>query len=443
MKVLVEFAVGNYRSFKDKVSLSMVKSPVKEQQVYNIFTAEYGKRNIDLLKSAVIYGANASGKSNLIKAIGFMKDFIHNSFIGQDYDRIIDTEAFKLNTESENNPSYFEIIFIQDNIKYRYGFEVDNKKVYSEWLFHTKKIKEARLFMREKDQIVTGREFSEGGIFKNKVREDSLFLSMLLKLGGKSLNQLRKWFSKFHVIRSLDDYLEIIARDLKNKHKDISRDKVLRLLQVADLSIDDYRVEQAAITGTEPSNKKIHDIVNSYQVRTRHKKYNNVGEYVSDVEFDMDYSESSGTKKIFLFSEPLIKALDNGEIFIIDELDTHLHPLITENIVKLFNSFTNNKNGQLLFATHDIHLLSPEVFRRDQIWFTEKDHYGATDLISLVEYKGVRSSHSYRKHYIFGRYGAIPFTGNFHYFFMENEDEEENSRETARKQEAKETLDNL
>ena len=204
--------------------------------------------------------------------------------------------------------------------------------------------------------------------------------------------------------------------------EDVNKNEILKLVKELDLGISDIHVESADVTIDDlpdklPDELKKIIIKNSSgktaSVKILHRKFDSLGDYESMEEFDLGHHESEGTQKLFALTGVIITTIKEAEIIIIDELDARLHPLISQAIVKLFNSNeTNPNNAQLIFMTHDTNLLSNKLFRRDQIWFTEKNRYGATDLYSLAEYNNIRNDASFESDYIKGRYGAIPYLGN-------------------------------
>ncbi len=439
--MLIQFTVGNYRSFKDPVTLSMVAANLKAKDETldenNTFAATPKLR---LLKSAALYGANASGKSNLVKALKFMRDFVINSARESQAGDRIPVEPFRLSTETENAPSFFEIVFLLEGVKYRYGFEVDAEKVHSEWLFYTPKTKEVELFSREDSEISYSAGFKEGKDIDERTRKNALFLSVVSQFNGKLSLKLRERFMFLDILSGLEDrdYSLTLLR-LESKYE-LPGPKILPLIQKMDLAINDLIVEKHTSTnpdtikllkdlqptktfGTfvrqktwadfarESSWEQIQDSLKKRVIKTSHTKFDAQKQAVAEVIFDLDGQESEGTKKLIASAGEFCTALWLGQTLIIDELDARLHPLITQSIIRLFNSPQNNKGGQLIFTTHDTNLLSNNFLRRDQIWFTEKDKYGATDLYSLAEYK-VRNDASYEKNYIVGKYGAIPFIGS-------------------------------
>jgi uncharacterized protein len=429
--VLIEFSVGNYRSFKEKVTFSMVAANItaKDKQLdeNNVYRVS---KNLELIKSAAIYGANASGKSNLGKAIGFMKWFMVNSSKDTQSTDEINVEHFRLNRETEEKPSFFEIAFLLDGKQYRYGFETTTEKVLSEWLFYVPKSRETKLFEREGKKIDLPNK-SYGGEeiepLKKLTRDNALFLSVCAQFNIDIAEKILNWITKnLKIISASDDngYLHYTLNCLKeNKHKD----EILQLVKKLDLSIHDIEVEETEIPHDSlpealreilkkltEGKEKVTSVATSVatSVKTKHKKFDAEGNYISDETFNLGSEESQGTQKVFALAGPIFDVLKKGKILIVDEFDTKLHPLISYAIVEMFNSNkTNPNNAQLIFMTHDTNLLSNKLFRRDQIWFTQKNRVGATDLYSLVEYK-VRNDASFESDYIRGKYGAIPYIGD-------------------------------
>ncbi|OHD33021.1 MAG: hypothetical protein A2086_16445 [Spirochaetes bacterium GWD1_27_9] len=426
--MLINFTVGNYLSFKDKVSLNMNASSIKEREEENIIIYEKYK----LLKSAAIYGANASGKSNLLKALGFMRWLVINSSKETTINEEIDIYPFKLSTETENKPSFFEIIFLLNDKTYRYGFEIDRKEVKAEWLYQTETTKEKLLFIRNKDIIEVKKHFKEGKNLEEKTRNNALFLSVAANFNGFISLDIINWFTNFKVISGLkDDNYSIITMEMLDNED--TKKKIYDFIKNADLGIMDISLSKEKFSEKILPKGMPDDLFKSLSekfkdeefvnINTYHQKFNEKNEVIETISFLLD-EESSGTNKYFNLSGLIVKSLLKGSILAIDEIDAKLHPLLTKAIIELFNSSkTNKNNAQLIFVTHDTNLLTSSLLRRDQIWFTEKNRYEATDLYSLVEYKiedkKVRNDASYQRDYISGKYGAIPFIGNFEAIFGE------------------------
>lgn len=426
--MLIEFSVGNYLSFKEKVTFSMVASQVKSRDAKidenNIFQID---EELSLLKSAAVYGANASGKSNLVKAMNFMRFFVLSSSKETQITDEIDVRPFKLSTETIGEPSHFEIVFIYNKKIYRYGFEVDNKQIISEWLFHVPKKRESYLFKRTKNNIKMTKVFSEGEGLEKRTRKNALFISVIAQFNGIISSEILSFFGRnFNIISGLNTkFYRQIAVDYFDKYGS----DIIQIIKKLDLGIDQIQISTKAVLEDElprgiPEQLRQMILTNkleSSDILTFHKKYNSEGVIVGNETFSLDRDESHGTQKLFAFAGPILETLKRGEILVIDELDAQLHPLITKTIIELFNSNeTNPHNAQLIFMTHDTNLLSNTIFRRDQIWFTEKNRQGATDLYSLVEYN-VKNEDSFESDYIKGRYGAIPFIGNLRKVIVETD----------------------
>lgn len=420
--MLLEFSVGNFLSFRERKTLNLVASSISDYKESNIITSE----RHTLLKGAVIYGANASGKSNFIRAMSTMKRIVMLSF-NQSSTKAIDVTPFLLNTDTEKNPSYFEVLFEILGIRYRYGFEVTNKEVVGEWLYESKKNVEKFLFLREKDGIEVASSYKEAENLESKTRENALFLSVIDQFNGVIAKRIMNWFSNFITISGLthENYELVTFKMLEKENTAKTLGNFYDQLDLGfeGLSIDKEKFNPKRIPEDAPESLVkflVKDLEGAFRfkIKTLHNKYNKDNKKVGDVEFDMRSQESAGTNKVFNISGPIFDVLQNGGVLVIDELDSSLHPLITLAITSLFNSEKDNsKNAQLIFTTHDTNLFSYGKYRRDQIYFVEKDKYGASDLYSLVEYREedgakVRKDRSFESDYIQGKYGAIPYIGD-------------------------------
>lgn len=418
--MLIQFTLGNYKSIRNESTLNLIAiNPIKEFEDDNVF--ELGRYRI--LKSAVIYGANASGKSNVIEALKYFKWFVINSSKNSQVDDPINIEPFLFHDSFKKKPTSFELSFIIEGTKFRYGVELNKTMVVSEYLLKSTKVKESPLFVRDEDGIEVFKEFKEGKGLEDKTRSNALFLSVVSQFNGLISGKIIKWFRSFNVISGLRDrnYEGVTAYMLKEDHL---KDKIKNLIRKADLGISDISVNDFLISKetlpddmSEEAKKAFlkeaeGDMV--YNIDTFHKTYDENDNEAGLEIFDFDDQESEGTKKFFRLAGPIIDTLEKGKILVIDELDARLHPLLTRHFVKMFNSRSlNPNNAQLVFATHDTHLLNACTLRRDQIWFAEKDHIGGTEIYSLADYKlpkgKVRKDASFEKDYMRGKYGAIPF----------------------------------
>jgi len=406
--MLIQFSVRNFRTFKEKATLSLVASNYdKEREAEN--SSVDRKYNLRLLKSAVVYGANASGKSKFIEALGFMRNFsINSSRESQQGDKIA-VEPFKLSTESENAPSEFEVIFVHKETMYRYGFEVDSEKVVAEWLYSKPKTKEVELFYRDFQSFETHpRNFSKGAklVKEGLIRNNALLLSVAAQFNEENSLNIIEWFRNTEIISGLKE------NEFKNnsigKAKAVEgKTQLLDYLKKADLGIVDLEITEVK-TGQFESNP-------FDAILTIRDKYNNktkTGKAFMSLMLD----ESEGTRKYFYLLGPVIDALNKGSVLVVDELDSKLHANLVEKLVLLFNSSKlNPAKAQLVFNTHDTNLLNTGTFRRDQIWFTEKDRYGEARLYSLADFKTdeVRKTEAFEDNYVRGKYGAIPYLDLF------------------------------
>lgn len=391
--MLLEFTVGNYLSFKDKVTISMVASSKRELRDTNVINNV--KKGLSLLKSSVIYGANASGKSNLFSGLGFMLRFIKNSYKESQAGETIDVFPFQLDTNTALEASFFELVFYIDRIVYRYGFEATNKEVLNEWLYMQKGDNEKNVFIRKRDNIVINNPLDNE--IKNvpiKLRDNGLYLSALSMYGVKFGTTIMEWLGKQIIVSSGKRASDFNFRETAKI--EVIKNEMLAFLKAADFNIVDYEIDQ----------KK--------DVNLIYKVYDEENKVVSKQKMDLDSQESNGTRKLFVMAHFILLALQEGKIIFIDELDESLHPDITRFILDAFNSSDfNTHNAQLITNTHDTTLLNNKVLRRDQIWFMHKNRYGASKMLSLVEYKesesSIRSDEAYGKNYLAGKYGGVPY----------------------------------
>ena len=403
---ILEFTFGNFRSFQTIQTLSMtaanISSKNKELDANHTFMATAQQK---LLHSKAIYGANASGKSNIIKALNAFVQIIKNS--------VIDNTAiqkhcqpFLLDEEGAQSPIFFQLMFIHQSAKYRYGFEVLDNKVFSEWLFIAQKGREAAYFTADTEGLTIKNVFKYAKPFQNshKIPNEifnptALFLSSLSAVGNKTAKTVTAAIANIVTILGANDPMPQ-ANLLAAINKQSSKDHILELINAADIDITDLKVTDD-------------------QLLTAHRQYDEQKNAAQTINANFEEWESEGTKKIATLSPILIAALANGHTLAIDGFELHLHPNLAHKIVSLFHSpETNPHHAQLIFVTHDTTLFKPDKLRRDQICLVEKDRYGSSTIIDLVEFKGVRNDASFDKDYLQGRYGAIPFLNNMEQVFL-------------------------
>lgn len=375
-----------------------------------------------LLPVAVFYGANSSGKSNLLSAIHTMRQIVINSVRLNNGDKL-PYDPFALDTESGDRSTFFEIQFVSRDRVYRYGFEYTSTEIISEWLYEKSSDMpdEKELFLRAADEIeVSGENFQEGVGKEELTNSNRLFLSLVAQLKGVISNSLMKWFETCNSLSGIDSegYMGFTLRMFKEHLA--GADEAQALFKTLQLGFSRFSVNTASNFSKEVLDSLPDNLRESVEkdlaegkiveATTSHPIYDDQGNVVAEREFPKDKMESEGTKKVIELSGPLFDTLISGKTLIVDELDSKLHPLLTRNLVLLFmDKERNSKGAQLIFATHDTNLLDTSILRRDQIWFAEKDQSESTDIYSLIEFQ--KSGDDVEKNYIRGRYGAIPFIG--------------------------------
>jgi AAA15 family ATPase/GTPase len=410
--MIVDFGVKNFRSIRDLETLAMnaakIVSKDKELDTRNLILVS---DKLSLLKTKAIYGANASGKSTMISALSIFIQIVVNSVKEE---RLLPglIQPYILGKERDE-PTYFQLSFIYRDTFYRYGFEASVRKIESEWLFGTPGKKEVALFTRKGSEIyVNEKQFPEGSrvkdLFKQQdndiARENSLLLSVARSYGQGLARDLLSEISSYIVVPGLsDERMHFMAE--RSIEESAKRQKMADWLKMADTGIEDIMRVEKEIEGVKGSPAE-------FMTLTVHRGFDKDGKPDRYAAFHMQAQESEGTKKMFEIGPALFQALEEGRVLIMDEFDARLHPLLSRKIVELFNTVAN-KSAQFIYATHDTNLLSAELLRRDQICFVEKDKHGASHFYSLADFKGVRNDASYEKDYIAGRYGAIPFLGDF------------------------------
>ena len=409
--MLIEFSVKNFMSFKNKVTLSMEKGNGDENLDNIIYIG-----NMDILKTAAIYGANASGKSNILKALTCAILMVRNSSlipIGGKWNFI---KPFLFDEISKNKPSEFEFIFIVNNIKYKYFFSADINRIYDEVLDAYYSQKPTNIFTRTN---TNNYEFAND---KNKLEslstnntENKLFLATATTWNYDKTKDAYLWFA--NAIDTYDSFDRIGDKDLidySNENTELKKFS-LKLLKKADILIKNITVNYKEIEGTmvDMNISPLNNNEGKFKVKNVNIELEH--EVLDDSNNKHTYKlnfteESSGTKVLFAFAPFLKRAFETTKVIVVDELERSMHPALVEFIVKLFNDKEINKaNSQLIFTTHATNLLNLELLRRDQIWFTEKNpENGISDLYPLDSFS-VRKDENIQKGYINGRYGAIPF----------------------------------
>jgi AAA15 family ATPase/GTPase len=393
--MLVEFSVSNFRSIRDKQTLSMVKGKGSELETTHTFKPA-APSSETLLKSAAIYGANAAGKSNIIKALSMMKQIVvQPPNVGEQ----LPVVPFMFDPETPQQPTEFELVFITDNVRYQYGFSATAERIWSEWLFAFPKGRSQRWFEREYSPQ-TG-EYTwhldtnlkgEKKVWRDSTRDNALFLSTAAQLNSESLSPIYTYISRMREIRNDIKSGLISAVYLA--------DKVLKNLIISTLTDADVGILN--ISTEKNPDEILKDQSPGSDVNISREIHGST--YISKLE-----NESDGTKELFHLAAYLKWALFEGLLLIIDEINAKLHPALVRYLIGLFNSVEHNpKNAQLVFTTHETSILDQDILRRDQVWFCEKDENQATRLYSLLDFKPRKGHENLEAAYLSGRYGAIP-----------------------------------
>ncbi|MCX6055886.1 MAG: ATP-binding protein [Chloroflexi bacterium] len=430
--MIIEFSVGNYASFKDPVTLSLVaarsiKSRNRVLDAENLIPVD---AELSLLVSTVVYGPNAGGKSNLIKASAFMCDFVRTSFRELPAGAAINVQPFRLSTQTVGGPSTFEMVFLIEGRQFRYGFSVNSQKVEREWLFMIPKTKEIALFEREGQAIrpnpsnAHAREFRAilsllGRINSQEpLRSNALFLSVAAQNNGALARQVTDWFTNLRFMSGLDDlgYRGFTIQQFKDVEQQARINDLVHRLDVGIDLIEMVPIDRdEALKGAPGPLRELFERMGKSETvsfRSHHQVYDEQGKPIQSTTFDLLQNESDGTQKLFFMAGPILDALANGRVLWVDEMEARLHPNLTGALVGLFNSRASNpKRAQLIFTTHDTNLLDLRKMRRDQIWFIDKDKTAASRLYSLVEFKIRNDNSSLEDDYIHGIYGATPHLG--------------------------------
>lgn len=412
LRMLIQFSVENYKSIKERIYFNLLANNDGEHPDY---TMEAAKDRV--LKAAAVYGANASGKSNLFDAMKAAILMIRLSNQRQITDPL-PMIPFAFDEAWKKQPSSFDFIFEAKGIRYSYGFSADREKVYSEYLYVYHTAKPTKIFERTDCDVysITVKEKKLKEITE-KNTANKLFLATATAWNYKGTEDAFRWFANHIEICEEYGALKKASFDCYEQDDDGAlKSFSTRLLMHADFNISDYNFVSDIISGdeiwemlpnevrvglTKPlSGKKI-------ELNMLHRFCNSHGDPMDlPLSFEL---ESKGTKNIFYFAPALMEVLKNGKTLVIDEIDNSLHPLLVEYILQLFyDPEINKSNAQLIFNTHDVNLLNLDHFRRDQIYFTEKNpEDGSTDLYSLAEFSP-RKTENIQKGYLQGRYGAVP-----------------------------------
>jgi hypothetical protein len=419
--MLIEFSVTNFRSIAGTQTFSFVADESKQdgdKQVFVPSGSEYVAK-LNLLKTAAVYGANAAGKSNVIKAMSVMKRVISQSAKSGQRGDELPVAPFKLDADLAKAPSEFEAVFIADGVRYQYGFSASASRIFEEWLFAYPKGRPQNWFNRAWDAESKTYQWSFGTgllgekqVWKNATRENALFLSTAVQLNSEQLKPVFDWFDDHLRMIGVNGFPPVFSAEYCFKSGGLH--EVLNFLKQGDVGIDDLEVKADAFNPEalpEDMPQALRDMLLNemqgkevYEIQTMHRSAQ--GDMIP---FILD-DESTGTQKLFAFAGPWLDTLKNGYVLFVDELHDNLHPKLVQYLVELFHDAkTNPRNAQLFFTTHETSILNQSVFRRDQVWFCEKDERSATQLFPLTDFSPRKNRDNLEAAYLSGRYGAVPF----------------------------------
>lgn len=442
--MLLEFTVENYRSYRDPARLSLVASSAEELPG-NLIPVE--GRGLSALKSVVLYGANGSGKSNLLAAMNDLAALVESPTRRPLFERTT-CKPFAFVQEKAKGPIRFGASFVLEDVLYEYAVAVQGTEISAERLTAYPENHAQTWFRRRGGEIKLGsKQPSILKAFAKSVPPHQTFLGFAAALEAPKLAGPAKWLTQNLRMRrelgnessALDSFGLMTTHALEDERFKVWAEGVLRYADVGIVGVETEevaadekigalnipRVDQAdpdrVSMTTNPMDvvgvgvaSRVEDVFLQKSGRRRLRPYF-LHEDESNEPRRFDFPEESlGTRRLFAMCWPFFEALSGGEVLVIDEFSASLHPLIVRELVRLLHDPRTNPNGaQLIFATHDTNLLSSRLFRRDQVWFTEKDRSGATELYSLHDVKDVRADEAIEKGYLRGRYGAIPFLGEF------------------------------
>jgi len=435
--MLLQFKVSNYRSIGEEQTISLIPAPKQKDHEQNIISQD----KYNALNAIALYGANASGKSNILNAMSLLDKIVHISARTSSTAKL-PYDPFLLREDWKTKPTTLEILFVIDEKRYRYGFEFNATEIQKEWLFRKSAGREVNLFEREGNIIEVSSGFNDTkkmiDLAIQVTKKNALFLSACDMVNIDEAMNIMQWFKHFNMIDGLNTEIEEFKtvdlwRNPEYKSK-IKNYLSAICLNIIDIDIVTKKFEESDLPVSMPEGLRNHlkqelQEAEGYTVFAKHNLYDAENNPTATTWWKWDEKESAGAKKAFHISGPVLWALANGGVLIMDEIEAKLHPLMTLNTIEIFlNSQSNPNNAQLIFATHDTNLLSYSKLRRDQIYFAEKNEWESTELYSLSDfvYFGEKNGESVpekerpdtdkEKRYFEGRYGAIPMLGDFQNF---------------------------
>jgi AAA15 family ATPase/GTPase len=408
--MLLRFGVSNFRSINERQELSMIADRSIKDRDEGVIEVDNPSLKERVLPAALIYGANASGKTSLVQAFEAMTYFVLRSNITSGFNRRV-YEPFLLDDTTSGNPCSFDVDFLAEDVRYHYGFSINRNEVTEEYLYSFPQGKKRKLYQRD----IKSKETDFGDSLRGKLKEiegftrpDALFLSTAFQNNHPLLTILRRWFLQSETINATAKILRVAEHSFDPA--------IISFLKDIGTGIVDYRfIEDRNRLSIRNTNNQLNlDILDDESKFERKIEKIQFGHKTSkgDIVFFNVEKESTGTRRVIFLLQKSLKALETGTPFFIDELDASLHTKLAEKLIQLFqNKATNPKGAQLIATTHDTNLMSSAHLRRDQIWFTEKNPEQATQLYPLTDFN-TRKEGNIEKGYLDGRYGAIPYGGS-------------------------------
>ncbi len=426
--MLIDFKFSNYRSFKDEANLSMKAIGLSD---FKDSLLKHG--TVTILPTVAIYGKNGAGKSNVIRAFWLAVQFIKNAQRTQHEKAPIPLTPFLLDDYTKSEPTAFEFTYVVDGVKYIYGFSANSKTILTEYLYHTPKGQKATIFTREGQSF----KFPENAerrmkeLISEAVAENQLFFSIACTMNYKPCIMAMKWFrEKIAFSRDFTDIPKQLIEYSNNKNMlnsiisyakqadvgisdmsfEFSDKEISSTLDIPDEVPEDIKIALSSfIDALAASPNTSETAISSHEIKTK-SFHNGVSSAGKNESYALELSdESDGTRKLMALAPAIELALNEGGIFLIDEIEKEMHPMLVDFIVAKFQSnITNKANAQLIFTTHNTELMNMEIIRKDQIYFTDKDHQtGASELYNLMEFSPPTNA-NIRKSYLLGKYGATP-----------------------------------
>lgn len=414
--MLIDFAVTNYRSIKNQARLSLVAGIGTEHKATNVMDAEVsaGAGVPGLLRSVAIYGPNAGGKTNLMRALQTMQEIVVQPV--REIDKPLPVEPFLFDAATGKSPTVFDVTFVIEGVRYQYGFSTTSDAVHEEWLYAWPLGRTQLWFERRRTESGDSsfkfgdRLLGDKAVWRRATRANALFLSTAVALNSTQLQGIWDWFnSKLHTAGGGWDSTFTLKYCAE-----VDKTSVVDFLKSADLAVDDVRIIEESFSEDmlpEELTAQHRDLlVEELQgARIRKAQVAHTIENGEDVELDAE-QESAGTQKMLALAGPWLDTFEKGNILVIDELEEHLHPSLVRFLVQKFHDPNLNRKGaQLIFTTHNTAILNQDIFRRDQIWFCERDGNLATVLTPLTDFQPRKRHENLERAYLSGRYGAVPY----------------------------------